>query len=94
MSWLDKIVPSRSGTKGGSGSRVPEGLWKKCVKCGSVLYRPELERNLDVCPKCDHHFRIGARRRLDIFLDEDHREELAADIAPVDRLNFKYVKKY
>jgi acetyl-CoA carboxylase carboxyl transferase subunit beta len=94
MSWLDKIVPSRSGTKGGSGSRVPEGLWKKCVKCGSVLYRPELERNLDVCPKCDHHFRIGARRRLDIFLDEEHREELAADISPVDRLSFKDVKKY
>lgn len=94
MSWLDKIVPSRSGTKGGSGSRVPEGLWKKCVKCSSVLYRPELEKNLDVCPKCDHHFRIGARRRLDIFLDEGDREELAADIMPVDRLNFKDVKKY
>jgi acetyl-CoA carboxylase carboxyl transferase subunit beta len=95
MSWLDKIVPSRSGTKGSSGSsRVPEGLWKKCVKCGSVLYRPELERNLDVCPKCDHHFRIGARRRLDIFFDEDGREELAKDVEPVDRLNFKDIKKY
>lgn len=95
MSWLDKIVPSRSNSKsGGSGSRVPEGLWKKCVKCGAVLYRPELERNLDVCPKCDHHFRIGARRRLDIFLDEDGREELATDVEPIDRLNFKDVKKY
>ncbi|MFT7387675.1 MAG: acetyl-CoA carboxylase carboxyl transferase subunit beta [Candidatus Endobugula sp.] len=94
MSWLDKIVPSRSGAKGSSGSRVPEGLWKKCVKCSSVLYRPELEKNLDVCPKCDHHFRIGARRRLDIFLDEGAREELAADIEPIDRLNFKDVKKY
>ena len=95
MSWLDKIVPSKAKSQGGSaGSRVPEGLWKKCVKCGAVLYRPELERNLDVCPKCDHHFRIGARRRLDIFLDEDNREELATDVVPVDRLNFKDVKKY
>lgn len=94
MSWLDKIVPSRSGAKGAGSSRVPEGLWKKCVKCGSVLYRPELERNLDVCPKCDHHFRVGARRRLDIFLDEDGREELAKDVEPIDRLNFKDIKKY
>lgn len=94
MSWLDKIVPSRTGTKGSGSSRVPEGLWKKCVKCGSVLYRPELERNLDVCPKCDHHFRIGARRRLDVFLDEEGREELAVDVEPIDRLNFKDVKKY
>ncbi len=95
MSWLDKIVPSkaRSHNKMG-GSRVPEGLWKKCVKCSAVLYRPELERNLDVCPKCDHHFRISARRRLDIFLDENDREELATDVVPVDRLNFKDVKKY
>ncbi|ODS23981.1 acetyl-CoA carboxylase subunit beta [Candidatus Endobugula sertula] len=94
MSWLDKIVPSRSGGAKGNSSRVPEGLWKKCVKCGSVLYRPELESNLDVCPKCDHHFRIGARRRLDIFLDEDNREELSTDIVPTDRLNFKDTKKY
>ena len=93
MSWLDKIVPSKAKSKNGS-SRVPEGLWKKCVKCGSVLYRPELEKNLDVCPKCDHHFRIGARRRLDIFLDEDNREEVATDVLPIDRLNFKDVKKY
>lgn len=94
MNWLDKIVPSKAKSQGGNSSRVPEGLWKKCVKCGSVLYRPELERNLDVCPKCDHHFRVGARRRLDIFLDKDNREELAADVEPIDRLNFKDVKKY
>ncbi len=95
MSWLDKIVPSvvRSEGKRGS-SKVPEGLWKKCIKCGAVLYRPELERNLDVCPKCDHHMRIGARKRLDIFLDSDGREELAADVEPIDRLKFKDVKKY
>ncbi len=96
MSWLDKIVPSKAKSQGASNSasRVPEGLWKKCVKCSSVLYRPELERNLDVCPKCDHHFRIGARRRLDIFLDQDNREELATDVEPIDRLNFKDIKKY
>ncbi len=94
MSWLDKIVPTKARSQGSSGSRVPEGLWKKCVKCSAVLYRPELERNVDVCPKCDHHFRIGARRRLDIFLDEDNREELVTDVEPIDRLNFKDIKKY
>ncbi len=93
MSWLDKIVPTvvRSENKS---SKVPEGVWKKCSKCASVLYRPELEKNLDVCPKCEHHMRIGARRRLDIFLDKDGREELAADVLPIDRLKFKDVKKY
>lgn len=95
MSWIDKIVPNvvRSQRSRGQ-SKVPEGLWKKCVKCSAVLYRPELDRNLDVCPKCDHHMRIGARKRLDIFLDEDNREELAVDVEPVDRLKFKDVKKY
>ena len=71
MSWLEKIVPSMARAEGKrGGSKVPEGLWKKCVKCQAVLYRPELERNLDVCPKCDHHMRIGARTRLNLFLDE------------------------
>ena len=95
MSWLDKIVSSVVRSDGPrSASKVPEGLWKKCPKCAAVLYRPELESNLDVCPKCDHHMRIGARRRLDIFLDKDDREELATDVLPVDRLKFKDVKKY
>ena len=77
MSWLDKIVPSRAlSQNNANNSRVPEGLWKKCVKCGSSFISPKLEKNHDVCPKCDHHFRIGARRRLDLFLDEDNREEL------------------
>ncbi|MDX9874448.1 MAG: acetyl-CoA carboxylase carboxyl transferase subunit beta, partial [Spongiibacteraceae bacterium] len=74
MNWIDKIVPSiiRSEPKQAERrSSVPEGLWKKCSKCEAVLYRPELERSLDVCPKCDHHMRIGARRRLAAFLDED-----------------------
>src|SRR5690554_748991 len=95
MSWLERIVPSavRSDRTRGR-SKVPEGLWKKCLKCSAVLYRPELERNLDVCPKCDHHMRIGARTRLNIFLDEANRQELAADVEPIDRLKFRDVKKY
>lgn len=95
MSWLEKIVPRavRSDKNRGA-SKVPEGLWKPCAKCESVLYRPELEKNLDVCPKCDHHSRIGARKRLDIFLDEEGREEIAEDVVPIDRLKFKDVKKY
>ncbi|WP_299774166.1 acetyl-CoA carboxylase, carboxyltransferase subunit beta [uncultured Pseudoteredinibacter sp.] len=96
MSWLDKIIPNsvRSEGRRDGASKVPEGLWKKCVKCGSVLYRPELERNDDVCPKCDHHMRIGARKRLDIFLDKEEREELATEVEPIDRLKFKDIKKY
>ena len=95
MSWLEKIVPSMARAEGKrGGSKVPEGLWKKCVKCQAVLYRPELERNLDVCPKCDHHMRIGARTRLNMFLDEDNRQELATDVEPIDRLKFRDVKKY
>lgn len=94
MSWLEKLVPNVVRANGKRSNKVPEGLWKKCVSCSAVLYRPELEVNLDVCPKCDHHMRIGARRRLDIFLDEDNREELAADVEPIDRLKFKDIKKY
>ncbi len=97
MSWLDKIVPSivrDSDSKESARSSVPEGLWKKCIKCDSVLYRPELERNLDVCPKCDHHMRLGGRRRLNAFLDEEGRIELATDVQPIDRLKFKDTRKY
>lgn len=95
MSWIDKILPSIVRAERRSGrSNVPEGLWKKCVKCDAVLYRPELERNLDVCPKCEHHMRIGARRRLDIFLDKEGREEILADIEPIDRLKFRDKKRY
>lgn len=93
MSWLDKIVPAVRAVRAGT-SKVPEGLWKKCGKCDAVLYRPELEKNLDVCPKCDHHMRISARRRLDIFLDPQGREELATDVLPIDRLKFKDIKRY
>ena len=95
MSWIHKILPSgvRS-DEGEKRSNVPEGLWKKCVKCDAVLYRPDLERNDDVCPKCDHHMRIGARRRLDIFLDPADREEILTEIEPIDRLKFKDKKRY
>ncbi len=96
MSWLERLVPSvvRSEKRSQGESAIPEGLWKKCPKCEAVLYKPELERSLDVCPKCDHHMRIGARTRLDWFLDKDGREELATDVEPIDRLKFKDVKKY
>ncbi|MEH6567789.1 MAG: acetyl-CoA carboxylase, carboxyltransferase subunit beta [Halioglobus sp.] len=95
MSWIDKILPSGVRSEGGEKrSSVPEGLWKKCVKCEAVQYRPDVDRNDDVCPKCDHHSRIGARRRLDVFLDADQREEVLTDIEPVDRLKFKDKKRY
>lgn len=95
MSWYDKILPS--GVRKQTGEKrttVPEGLWKKCVKCEAVLYRPDLERNVDVCPKCDHHMRMTARRRLDVFLDEEGREEVFADLEPVDRLKFRDTRRY
>ncbi|MBT6114738.1 MAG: acetyl-CoA carboxylase, carboxyltransferase subunit beta [Porticoccaceae bacterium] len=95
MNWLNRIRPKGpTGTASERSNSVPEGLWKKCPKCASPLYRPELERNLDICPKCEHHMRIGARRRLDIFLDTDGRTEVAAEVAPIDRLKFRDVKKY
>ncbi len=95
MNWLNRIRPKGpTGAASDRANSVPEGLWKKCPKCASPLYRPELERNLDICPKCEHHMRIGARRRLDIFLDETGRAEVAAEVVPVDRLKFRDVKKY
>lgn len=95
MSWLNKIRPiGPSTTKKERSKSIPEGLWKKCPKCSAPLYRPELDKNLDVCPKCDHHMRIGARRRINIFLDEEGREELATEVKPIDRLKFRDKKKY
>ncbi|RRJ84921.1 acetyl-CoA carboxylase, carboxyltransferase subunit beta [Aestuariirhabdus litorea] len=93
--WLvDKLKSSLSGREADKRSNVPEGLWKKCVQCNSVLYRPELEKNLDVCPKCEHHMRITARTRIDYFLDDENRVELGAELEPQDRLRFKDSKKY
>jgi acetyl-CoA carboxylase carboxyl transferase subunit beta len=94
MSWIDKILPSGV-TKDESANRtsVPEGLWKKCVKCEAILYKPDLERNAEVCPKCDHHMRIGARRRLELCLDRG-ATELFGDLEPVDHLKFRDKRKY
>ena len=94
MSWFSKLVPSQIRTVGGNKRTVPEGLWIKCDGCSAVLYRSELERNFDVCPKCSHHMRIGARLRLEMFLDKGSAQELDANIEPVDVLKFKDSKKY
>jgi acetyl-CoA carboxylase carboxyl transferase subunit beta len=95
MSWFKKLMPSRIRTEPGAAKRsIPEGLWTKCDACGAILYRAELERNLEVCPKCDHHQRIGARRRLDVFLDPEPRVDIGAELEPVDMLKFRDSKKY
>jgi len=94
MSWFEKLMPGRIRTEGGSKKTVPEGLWAKCSGCGAILYRTEMERNEHVCPKCSHHTRIGARRRIDTFLDAENREEVGADLSPMDPLKFKDSKKY
>ncbi|MDH4126710.1 MAG: acetyl-CoA carboxylase carboxyl transferase subunit beta, partial [Gammaproteobacteria bacterium] len=93
MSWFEKLMPSRISTENRTRS-VPEGVWIKCPKCDAQLYRNELERNLQVCPKCDHHLRIGARQRLDFFLDPDTQQEIAADLEAVDPLKFRDSKRY
>ena len=93
MSWFDKLMPSRIRTEKRKHS-VPEGLWVKCPGCSAQLYRAELNRNLHVCPKCGHHLRIGARERLEMFLDPESGYELAADLEPQDPLRFKDSKRY
>ncbi len=92
MSWFKKLFPSKVETYDKKG--VPEGLWSKCPACSAILYRAELERNLEVCPKCTHHMRINARTRLDQFLDKEFRIEIANDVEPVDILRFRDTKKY
>jgi acetyl-CoA carboxylase carboxyl transferase subunit beta len=94
MSWFSKLVPSKIRTVGGNKRTVPEGLWIRCEGCGAILYRSELERNLDVCPKCSHHMRIGARLRLNMFLDENSTREIGAELEPNDVLKFRDSKKY
>ncbi len=93
MSWFERLIPSKIRTTARSRS-VPEGVWCKCPACDNVLYRAELERNLMVCPKCDHHQRINARARLQSFLDENNRHEIATEVKPVDTLRFKDSKRY
>lgn len=92
MSWFKKLFPSK--VKSFEKKGVPEGLWNKCPQCNAILYQAELERNLEVCPKCNHHQRITARKRLDQFLDEKGRKELAKNVVPKDILKFRDSKKY
>jgi len=95
VSWLDKLLPTRVRRDGANRHSVPEGLWLKCDPCGTMLYRPDLERNLYVCTKCGHHKPLGARQRLKLFLDEDTQpEEIGEILKPIDRLRFKDVKRY
>lgn len=95
MSWLEKLLPPKIQQSDPSERRsVPEGLWIKCPSCESVLYKTDLEQNLNVCPKCDHHHRIGARARLDAFLDAEGRYEIGHEVLPVDALKFRDSKKY
>ena len=94
MSWLQKLLPPRIKREGGPRKVVPEGLWSKCESCEAVLYRADLEKNLYVCPKCNHHKRVSARERLDWLLDLEGRYEIGAEVAPVDTLKFKDSRKY
>jgi acetyl-CoA carboxylase carboxyl transferase subunit beta len=94
VSWLTKLMPARIRTEGGSKRQVPEGLWEKCESCAAVLYRPEMERNLDVCPKCGYHMPIPARLRLQHFFDAGSTTELDPGLEPVDALRFRDTKKY
>ena len=95
MSWLDKLLPPKiQHTDPAERRSVPEGLWVKCPSCETVLYNTDLQQNLNVCPKCGHHHRIGARARLDAFLDAEGRCEIGQEVLPVDALKFKDSKKY
>jgi acetyl-CoA carboxylase carboxyl transferase subunit beta len=95
MSWLEKLLPPKIQQTDPSERRtIPEGLWIKCPACETVLYKTDLEQNLNVCPKCGHHHRIGARTRLDAFLDPEGRYEIGQEVLPVDALKFKDSKKY
>ncbi len=96
MSWLQKLLPPKikRGDTSARNKSIPEGLWSKCEGCESVLYRSDLEGNLSVCPKCGHHHRLRARRRLDLTLDAEGRVEIGAEVTPVDALKFKDSRKY
>lgn len=95
MSWLQKLLPPKiNRSVGASKKNVPEGLWSKCPSCESVLYRTDLEKNLEVCPKCNYHNRVSARTRLDLLLDQEGRFEIGAEVLPIDPLKFKDSKRY
>jgi len=94
LSWFEKLMPTSIRTDSSTKRGVPEGLWTKCASCNAVLYRAELERNLDVCPKCNHHMRVFGRKRIEMFLDDSPTEEIGASLTPLDKLKFKDTKKY
>jgi acetyl-CoA carboxylase carboxyl transferase subunit beta len=94
MSWLQKLLPPKIQRTAGGAKKVPEGLWTKCAACDAVLYSTDLEKNLNVCPKCGHHERLGARPRIDALLDADGRFEIGAEVLPVDPLKFKDSRRY
>ena len=95
MTWLQKLLPPRiKSTPGAKKTPVPEGLWVKCAACEAVLYGTDLEKNLQVCPKCSHHGRVRARERIDQLLDPEGRFEIGSEVVPVDSLKFKDQKKY
>ncbi|MEO8740364.1 MAG: acetyl-CoA carboxylase, carboxyltransferase subunit beta [Casimicrobiaceae bacterium] len=95
MSWLQKLLPPRiKATPGVTRKAMPEGLWVKCVSCEAVLYRTDLEKNLQVCPKCSYHGRVGARERIDQLLDAEARYEIGSEVLPIDSLKFKDTRKY
>lgn len=94
MNWFDKLLPPKIKEKSSGKKAIPEGLWSKCPGCSAVLYCAEIEKNANVCPKCDHHMRISGRRRLEGFLDEQDRSEIGVGLRPVDFLKFKDIKRY
>ena len=94
MSWLEKLLPSRVRTDASKKKGVPEGLWTKCKGCQEILYRSELEKNFNVCAKCNHHHRISARERISLVLDPIEQHEIDKELQPVDRLKFRDSKKY
>jgi acetyl-CoA carboxylase carboxyl transferase subunit beta len=94
MSWLQKLLPPKIQRTGAARKSVPEGLWIKCAACDAVLYSTDLEKNLNVCPKCGHHQRLGGRARLDALLDRDGRFEIGAEVLPVDTLKFRDSRRY
>jgi acetyl-CoA carboxylase carboxyl transferase subunit beta len=95
MTWLQKLLPPRiKSTPGISKKSMPEGLWIKCPACEAVLYRTDLEKNLNVCPKCGHHGRLTARERIDQLLDPEGRYEIGSEVVPIDSLKFKDTRKY
>ncbi len=94
MNWFTKLLPSRIRTDASGKKSIPEGIWTKCDSCSAVLYRAEIERNMNVCPKCNYHMRVGARWRLEHFLDDEERVEIGENLKPVDALKFRDLKKY